>query len=75
MLSRWRDADARHVVERYAEQGVSEDVALRAYTTRLLGQDPLLVLHGGGNTSVKTRVREIGLREGESPLLGLAVEV
>ncbi len=39
-------------------KGVSEDVALRVYTTRLLGRDPLLVLHGGGNTSVKTRATD-----------------
>lgn len=31
---------------------------LRAYTSRLLGRDPSLVLHGGGNTSVKLRVRD-----------------
>jgi rhamnose utilization protein RhaD (predicted bifunctional aldolase and dehydrogenase)/NAD(P)-dependent dehydrogenase (short-subunit alcohol dehydrogenase family) len=37
---------------------VSEDLALRVYTTRLLGRDPLLVLHGGGNTSVKTRAKD-----------------
>ena len=30
-----------------------DDLALRVYTSRLLGQDPTLVLHGGGNTSVK----------------------
>jgi rhamnose utilization protein RhaD (predicted bifunctional aldolase and dehydrogenase)/NAD(P)-dependent dehydrogenase (short-subunit alcohol dehydrogenase family) len=36
------------------------------YTTRLLGGDPRLVLHGGGNTSVKTRMND---------LLGDAVEV
>ena len=35
------------------------DVALRVYTTRLLGADPKLVLHGGGNTSVKTRVADL----------------
>jgi rhamnose utilization protein RhaD (predicted bifunctional aldolase and dehydrogenase)/NAD(P)-dependent dehydrogenase (short-subunit alcohol dehydrogenase family) len=29
------------------------DLDLRVYTSRLLGQDPSLVLHGGGNTSVK----------------------
>ena len=29
------------------------DLALRVYTSRLLGKDPSLVLHGGGNTSVK----------------------
>lgn len=39
---------------RYAAEGVSRDVALRVYTTRLLGGEPRLVLHGGGNTSVKT---------------------
>ena len=30
-----------------------DDLELRVYTSRLLGQDPFLVLHGGGNTSVK----------------------
>ena len=29
---------------------------LRVYTSRLLGQEPSLVLHGGGNTSVKDTV-------------------
>lgn len=29
------------------------DLELRVYTSRLLGKDPSLVLHGGGNTSVK----------------------
>ena len=65
MKSLWSDADARSYVKRYAEQGVSEDVALRVYTTRLLGGDPKLVIHGGGNTSVKTRQRDIAGREVE----------
>jgi rhamnose utilization protein RhaD (predicted bifunctional aldolase and dehydrogenase)/NAD(P)-dependent dehydrogenase (short-subunit alcohol dehydrogenase family) len=29
------------------------DLGLRVYTSRLLGRNPSLVLHGGGNTSVK----------------------
>ncbi len=29
------------------------DLELRVYSSRLLGSDPTLVLHGGGNTSVK----------------------
>ncbi|MFZ3357237.1 MAG: bifunctional aldolase/short-chain dehydrogenase, partial [Xanthobacteraceae bacterium] len=33
-------------------------LALRIYTTRLLGRDPKLVLHGGGNTSLKMRMRD-----------------
>src|SRR6202165_3000866 len=34
-------------------------LAQRVYTSRLLGQDHSLVLHGGGNTSVKIRERNI----------------
>jgi rhamnose utilization protein RhaD (predicted bifunctional aldolase and dehydrogenase) len=33
----------------------SGDLGQRVYTSRLLGRDPSLVLHGGGNTSVKIR--------------------
>ena len=50
MESRWNDAEAA----RY-----TGDLAQRVYTSRLLGADPSLVLHGGGNTSVKARVRNI----------------
>jgi len=57
MQSAWIDRDADTTVARYASLG--RDVALRVYTTRLLGQDPRLVLHGGGNTSVKTRVADL----------------
>ena len=59
MKSLWSDADASTYVRRYAKQGVKEDVALRVYTTRLLGGDPRLVIHGGGNTSVKTQMNDI----------------
>jgi rhamnose utilization protein RhaD (predicted bifunctional aldolase and dehydrogenase)/NAD(P)-dependent dehydrogenase (short-subunit alcohol dehydrogenase family) len=59
MKSAWVDRDAQSAVDRYAAAGVARDIALRVYTTRLLGQDPKLVLHGGGNTSVKTRVADL----------------
>ncbi len=55
----WSDAEAARMVARYAESGVAEDLALRVYTTRLLGGEPRLVLHGGGNTSVKTRMADL----------------
>ena len=42
--NRWDDFDAAACLD---------DLALRAYSSRLIGQDPRLVLHGGGNTSVK----------------------
>ncbi|MFL0753630.1 MAG: bifunctional aldolase/short-chain dehydrogenase, partial [Prochlorococcus sp.] len=56
--NRWSESEAQAAIKSYAAQGVSEDLALRTYTARLLGAEPQLVLHGGGNTSVKTSVRE-----------------
>lgn len=50
MKSRWNDQEAA----RY--QG---DLALRVYSSRLLGRDSSLVLHGGGNTSVKIREKNL----------------
>ncbi len=57
MKSLWNDEEAaRH----------TDDLALRVYSSRLLGRDPSLVLHGGGNTSVKLR---------ETSLLGEAEDI
>src|SRR4051812_9647560 len=61
MNSEWADHDAEAVVARYP--GIARDVALRVYTTRLLGADPKLVLHGGGNTSVKTKIADLNGEE------------
>lgn len=43
--NRWNDSDAAACLD---------DLALRAYSSCLIGQDPRLVLQGGGNTSVKS---------------------
>jgi len=41
-----------------------DDLALRVYTSHLLGKNPTLVLHGGGNTSVKiTETNIVGEQE------------
>jgi rhamnulose-1-phosphate aldolase/alcohol dehydrogenase len=61
MHSHWQDAEADEFGRRYAEHG--EALALRVYTSRLLGRDATLVLHGGGNTSVKTAARDLLGRE------------
>lgn len=58
MKSRWSDADAKACVKKYAALGYNEDLAIRTYTTQILGQEPKLVLHGGGNTSVKTQITD-----------------
>lgn len=39
--------------------GFTDDLGLRVYTSRLLGRDKSLVLHGGGNTSVKIKQKDI----------------
>ncbi|MCY7332496.1 MAG: bifunctional aldolase/short-chain dehydrogenase [Pseudanabaena sp. CAN_BIN31] len=44
MKSLWSDREAA---------AYKSDLGLRVYTSHLLGRDPSLVLHGGGNTSVK----------------------
>lgn len=58
MKNLWSDKDAQAAVKHYAKNGANADVALRTYTTRLLGGEPRLVQHGGGNTSVKTTVTD-----------------
>jgi len=58
MDSRWEDSAAEAAVSHYRGARVTEEVALRVYTSRLIGGDPALVLHGGGNTSVKGSTRD-----------------
>lgn len=49
MKSLWNSKEAKNFL--------NDPLKLRVYTSRLLGQEPSLVLHGGGNTSVKARVQ------------------
>jgi rhamnose utilization protein RhaD (predicted bifunctional aldolase and dehydrogenase)/NAD(P)-dependent dehydrogenase (short-subunit alcohol dehydrogenase family) len=50
MENRWDAADAaRH----------AGDIEQRIYSSRLIGQDQALVLHGGGNTSVKITAKDV----------------
>ncbi|MEE2888460.1 MAG: class II aldolase/adducin family protein [Planctomycetota bacterium] len=58
--NQFRDTEARECLSTYAAEH-GEDLAMRLYTSRLLGGDRELVLHGGGNTSVKeTRIDRLG---------------
>ncbi len=59
MKSAWVERDAKAAVDLYGESGIDADLALRVYSTRLLGRDRRLVLHGGGNTSLKTMARDL----------------
>jgi len=59
MRSRWTDADAQAAIERYGSAQIDQHFALRIYSTRLLGQNPELVQHGGGNTSLKSAMSDV----------------
>jgi rhamnose utilization protein RhaD (predicted bifunctional aldolase and dehydrogenase)/NAD(P)-dependent dehydrogenase (short-subunit alcohol dehydrogenase family) len=59
MKNRWSEKQAKAIVRSYGRQGVNADRALRVYTSQLLGNEPRLVLHGGGNTSVKTVMKDV----------------
>ena len=63
MRSAWAERDAKQAVDRYGNAGVGADLALRIYTTQLLGSDPKLVMHGGGNSSLKTKERDLAGEE------------
>ena len=64
ITDRWDDEEAARAPARWGRPGeragrVGEDLALRTYASRLLGAEPDLVLHGGGNTSVKGVARDL----------------
>lgn len=54
MKNRWTDENAGAALERWGHLH-GEGFATRLYTARLLGADPSLVLHGGGNVSWKCK--------------------
>lgn len=52
--------DEKESQEFVAKSGhIFPELAMRVYTSRLLGRDSSLVLHGGGNTSVKLRLKNL----------------
>ena len=59
MKNNWSKKIAIKYIKKYKKLSFSKDLALRIYTTQLLGKNKELVLHGGGNTSVKTTIKDI----------------
>ncbi len=53
LASKWSDEKAAEYISTYSSV-YGEDLALRTYSARLIGAESTLVLHGGGNTSVKS---------------------
>ncbi len=57
MKNKYNEADAQNFINSYPQ--IPAELARRTYTSRLLGREEELVLHGGGNTSVKGRVTNL----------------
>jgi rhamnose utilization protein RhaD (predicted bifunctional aldolase and dehydrogenase)/NAD(P)-dependent dehydrogenase (short-subunit alcohol dehydrogenase family) len=57
MKNLFDEREAQEFVARYP--AIPAELALRTYTARLVGKDAGLVLHGGGNTSVKIKMKNI----------------
>ena len=59
MKNKWNNSESNKYIRYYKKLKISSDLALRIYTTHLLGREKDLVLHGGGNTSLKTSANNI----------------
>jgi rhamnose utilization protein RhaD (predicted bifunctional aldolase and dehydrogenase)/NAD(P)-dependent dehydrogenase (short-subunit alcohol dehydrogenase family) len=58
MQNSWNKAEAKRIVDEFSKR-FGNDLAQCIYVSRLIGSEADLVLHGGGNTSVKTVAPDI----------------
>ena len=49
----YKNKEAKQWRENHGDLEADQDLGERVYTSRLIGFNPDLVMHGGGNTSVK----------------------
>lgn len=56
---RWQDEEAARIVASAGADPADQALGLRVHTSRLIGGDPDLVMHGGGNTSCKVTRRDL----------------
>ncbi len=59
IANRWQDAEAQKLVEAAGNDPALRELALRVYSSRLIGAEPDLVMHGGGNTSLKLTAHDL----------------
>ena len=55
----YKKSDAESYVDKAGQVVADQELALRVYTSRIIGQNPDLVMHGGGNTSVKVERQDL----------------
>ncbi len=59
MKNNWNTKESIKYINEYKRKKINKLLALRIYSTHLLGREKKLVLHGGGNTSLKDSLRDI----------------
>ena len=59
IVNRWSDADAATWQDKAGTNAALRELAVRVYSSRIIGQDPDLVMHGGGNTSMKQTLTDV----------------
>jgi len=59
----WNENDVAKILEAAGTDAADRDLALEVYASRLIGSNPALVQHGGGNTSCKVVRRDLLGRE------------
>ena len=59
MKNNWNPKESIRYINEYKKKKIDKNLALRIYSTHLLGREKNLVLHGGGNTSLKGYLRNI----------------
>ena len=55
----YKSSEAKSYVDQVGKDVADQELALRVYTSRIIGQNPDLVMHGGGNTSVKVERKDL----------------
>lgn len=59
IANRWNDAEAEACIAAAGAEPRARDLALRVLSSRLIGRNPELVMHGGGNTSLKSTAVDV----------------
>ena len=59
MKNKWNNSEAKKNISQYKQKKISKEISIRINTTQLIGREKSLVLHGGGNTSLKTSIKNI----------------
>jgi Uncharacterized conserved protein len=58
MINKWSDENAKTIAGKFSDD-FGFDLSELTYATRLVGEEKDLVLHGGGNTSIKSSIQNI----------------